>query len=81
MCYVKEATYIKDYRLRINFGDGTQKEVDLFPYLDGEVFEPLKNIAYFRQVRVNQDIDTIFWDNGADFSPEFLYKIGQPIRS
>ncbi|MBI2982073.1 MAG: DUF2442 domain-containing protein [Deltaproteobacteria bacterium] len=81
MCYIKEATYIKDYRLKINFGDDTQKEVDLFPYLDGEVFEPLKNIAYFKQVQVNQDIDTIFWDNGADFSPEFLYKIGKPIQS
>ena len=51
------------------------------PHLDGEIFQPLKDVAFFRTVRVDPDLDTIFWDNGADMSPEFLYEIGEPLES
>ena len=39
-------------------------------------FEPLKNIEYFKKVKVDEEIETICWENGADFSPEYLYEIG-----
>jgi hypothetical protein len=38
-----------------------------------------RSLAYFRNFRVNEDLDTIVWENGADFSPDFLYEIGQPV--
>lgn len=76
MHFVKEVNYVSDYKLLTSFEDGTVKLVDLAPYLDGEIFEPLKDKNYFKTVRVNQDIDTIAWENGADISPDFLYKIG-----
>jgi hypothetical protein len=60
----------------LTFEDGVAKLVDLELYLDGEIFEPLKNIDYFKTVRVNPDIDTIVWDNNADLSPDFLYEVG-----
>jgi len=44
--------------------------------LDGPIFEPLKDLEYFRRFTVNQDIDTVTWPNEADFSPDFLYEIG-----
>jgi len=50
--------------------------VDLEPYLDGGVFEPLNDIDYFKTVHVNPDIDAIVWDNDADVSADFLYEIG-----
>ena len=78
MYYVQAVTYLREYLLRLTFTDGTVKDVDLAPYLTGEVFASLKDQAYFRTVQVNPDIDTIIWDNGADFAPEFLYEIGQP---
>jgi len=43
------------------------------------MIEPLKDIAYFKSFRVNEDLDTVVWENGADFSPDFLYEIGQPV--
>ncbi|MBM4040493.1 MAG: DUF2442 domain-containing protein [Planctomycetes bacterium] len=78
MHYVKKARYISGYKLVLTFEDGSVRLVDLEGYLDGEVFEPLKDVSYFRRVRVNRDIDTVVWPNEADFSPDFLYEIGVP---
>ncbi|HBG77543.1 MAG TPA: DUF2442 domain-containing protein [Phycisphaerales bacterium] len=77
MCYVTDVAYLSDYRLKVWFGDRSVKVVDLQPYLDGPIFEPLKNFDFFRKVTVNHDIDTIVWPNNADFAPDFLYKIGK----
>jgi hypothetical protein len=76
MHFVKDVAYLSEYKLLLTFEDGVAKLVDLKPYLDGEIFEPLKNIDYFKNVRVNPDIDTIVWDNNADLSPDFLYEVG-----
>ncbi len=76
---MKDVKYISDYKLALTFEDGSIRLVDLAPHLDGEIFEPLKEINYFKTVRVNPDLDTIVWDNGADMAPEFLYEIGVPI--
>lgn len=73
---VKEVQYIQNYKLQVIFDNNSKKLVDLSSYLEGEIFEPLKNIEYFKQVKVDEDIETICWENGADFSPEFLYEIG-----
>lgn len=79
MHVVQDVDYIADYQLQIHFEDGIVKIVDLALYLSGEIFEPLRDRAYFQTVHINDDIDTIVWDNGADFSPDFLYEIGQPL--
>jgi hypothetical protein len=54
----------------LRFNDGSCGEVDLSDQLDGPIFEPLKNVAYFRQFVVRYN--TLSWQNGADFAPEFL---------
>ncbi len=79
MHFVKKATHAGEYRLFVTFEDGNERLVDIEPHLSGEVFEPLKDPAYFRRFRVNEDLDTVVWENGADFSPDFLYEIGQPV--
>jgi hypothetical protein len=77
MHYLTDAEYLDGYRLRLTFEDRKKKLVDLEQYLEGGVFEPLKNIEYFKLVTLNPDIDTVVWPNNADFSPDFLYEIGQ----
>lgn len=72
--HVKEAKYLHDYVIWVRFNDGTQGEVDLFNELDGEVFEPLKEIQNFKSFRVDPVLETIVWENGADLAPEFLYE-------
>jgi hypothetical protein len=78
--HVTKVTYLSDYRLTLDFDDGTTREVDLSSELFGEVFEPLKNLDFFRLVYVNPDTNTIEWPNGADFAPEFLHKIGEEVK-
>ncbi len=78
MHFVKTVQYVSDFKLLLSFEDHSTKLVDLANYLDGEIFEPLKDLTYFKTVRVHPELDTIVWDNGADISPDFLYEIGVP---
>lgn len=76
MHFVRDASYISEYKLLITFEDKTVKIIDLKPHLNGRIFEPLKDVDYFRKFYVDPELDTIVWENGADFSPDFLYEIG-----
>ena len=81
MHFVKKAKYLGDYKLRLTFEKGTVKIIDLKRHLKGEIFKPLVDKEYFKKVRVNRDLETIVWSNGADISPDFLYKIGISEKS
>lgn len=76
---VKKVSYASGHKLELTFKDGGVFLVDLEHELDGEIFEPLRDINYFKTVRVDPDLDTIVWNNGADIAPEFLYEIGVPV--
>jgi hypothetical protein len=78
MHFVHKVECLSGYKLLLTFEDESVRLVDLENHLEGEIFEPLKDLGYFKKVQVNPDIDTIVWDNGADFSPDFLYDIGIP---
>jgi hypothetical protein len=71
--HVKEAKYLHDYVLWLRFNDGAEGVVDLKDELYGEIFEPLKDMDRFKSFKVDPDLETIVWDNGADLAPEFLY--------
>ncbi len=68
--HVEKAKYVKDYKVWLSFNDGTEGEIDLSSELDGEIFEPLKDISFFKSFTL--DGHTLSWRNGADFAPEFL---------
>jgi hypothetical protein len=70
---VVEVRYVRDYVLWLRFQDGTSGEVDIQPSFKGPVFEPLRDMTYFKQVRLDPEIGTIVWPNGADVAPETLY--------
>jgi hypothetical protein len=74
---VVNAEYRGGYRIRITFDDNTEKTIDFGPWLCGPVFEPLKDLDYFR--RFFLDGWTVAWPNGADIAPEALYA-GQEVK-
>jgi hypothetical protein len=60
------------YQVHVVFEDGTERVIDLEPYLHGPIFEPMRrNLAVFRAMKVEGG--TITWDNGADIDPDVLY--------
>lgn len=71
---VIEAKYVRNYVIHIRFSDGAEGDIDLTKELEGEIFEPLKNISFFKRFRVDPELHTIVWHNDADFAPEFLYE-------
>lgn len=70
---VTDVEYLGDYRIKCTFSDGAVKDVDMSPILDAPAFRSLKDINEFKQFGLD---DTIFWSNGADIAPEWLYQHG-----
>lgn len=70
---VVKAEYVDGYRIRLWFNNSTIKVVDLSQSLNGLVFEPLKDIEYFKRFSVKYN--TIEWENGDDFAPEYLISL------
>ena len=71
--FIEEAKYLNDYKVELKFTNNKIGVVDLKDELYGTVFEPLKDKKLFSTLKVDKDLDTIVWDNGADLAPEFLY--------
>ena len=66
------AEYRGGYRIRLTFNDNTEKTIDFQQWLDGPIFEPLRDLDYFRKFFL--DGGTVVWPNGADIAPETLYE-------
>ena len=71
---INKAEYLGDYRIRLWFNNNEVRDVDLANSLKGEAFLPLLDKDYFKRFTIR--FNTIEWDNGADFAPEYLYDIG-----
>lgn len=61
------------YTLRVRFHDDTEQVIDFRAILAGEMFGPLRDVAFFNQVRLDSEVDTLVWPNGADFDPATLH--------
>jgi hypothetical protein len=73
---IVEVKVVKNYILYIRFENGLSGEVDISKIIPFEgVFSKLKEPAYFGTVRVDKDLGTIVWENGADLAPDYLYSI------
>lgn len=68
---VIRAHYEDGYRIHVTFSDNVEGTVDLQSWLDGPIFEPLKDRSYFQRFFI--DGGTVVWPNGADIAPETLY--------
>jgi len=72
------------FRLRVGkyrflytiINDGVSKIIDLKDELEGEVYEPLKDLEFFKSFFI--DCGTVSWSNGADIAPEYLYLKSKP---
>ena len=63
-----------DYTLDLRFSDGSVKRFDVKPYLKYEVFNELKDLSYFKQVRLA--FGTVHWPHEQDIAPDTLFLEG-----
>ena len=73
--HIDEASVVGEHSLDVRFSDGVRKRVNLRPLLWGPVMHPLRDVDFFTQVRLDEEIGTVVWPNGADFAPEALYDL------
>ena len=84
--FLIDAINVKAYsgrKLELTFEDGLEAIVDMDCVLRNYtgVFAPLLDENYFQLVRVDPELGTIVWPNGADVCPDVLYShaSGRPI--
>jgi hypothetical protein len=71
--HITNARYLHDYVVEVSFNNGRKGVADLSDALKGPVFEPLKRIDEFSKLKVDAELETIVWPNGADLAPEYIY--------
>src|SRR5437867_9219175 len=73
ICRVEAFQIVGPYTLRVQFDDGTTQTIDFSLILEGELYGPLRDLALFNQVRLDPEVHTLIWPNGADFDPATLH--------
>ena len=71
---ITRAQYVEDHKIHLWFNNNVDKVVDFSNLLVGPAFEPLRDKEHFRHFHIAYN--TLEWENGADFAPEYLYEIG-----
>ncbi|MCX6257097.1 MAG: DUF2442 domain-containing protein [Bacteroidia bacterium] len=75
---VTNAEYKGEYKVCLTFSNGESFITDLKETIMNDhrkIFSPLQKIDYFKNFRIK--LNTITWDNEADFAPEFLLELGK----
>jgi hypothetical protein len=77
LVHVTDVEVVGPHRLRLGFDDGSTGVVDFSHRRWKGIFEPLADPAFFCRVRVDEEIGTIAWPNGADIAPDTLHAWAQ----
>lgn len=75
---VTHAEYKVGYQVFLTFNNGESFVVDLEHTIFNDtrkIFQPLRDLDYFKSFKIR--LNTITWDNEADFAPEFLLELGR----
>ena len=72
---------VAPFTLKIEFDDGSYRVIDFRPILKGELYGPLQDAMLFDQVRIDPEVHTLVWPNGADFDPAMLHNWPESSRA
>ena len=70
---VIDYTIIAPYTLDVIFSDHTTQRINFESILHGEIYGALRDHDVFNHVRLDPEIQTLVWPNGADFDPATLH--------
>jgi hypothetical protein len=75
---ILHAEYVENFKLKLLFNNRETLLVDLEETIMNDsrsIFAPLRNPDYFKAFSVR--LNTVTWENEADFAPEYLLELGQ----
>ena len=68
------ACYKGEYRIEVRFDDGKGGIVDFSRYLDrGGIFDRFKDMTFFKNFKINEELGVLTWQDEIDIAPETLY--------
>ncbi len=68
---------IDNYELIIEFSNHEYRQYDVKPLLEKEMFEPLKDRAFFNTVKIEQGGYAVSWNTDIDISEYELWSKGK----
>lgn len=77
---VQSFQIVAPYTLSVRFDDATEQVICFEPILAGELFGPLRDLQVFNQVKLDLEVHTLVWPNGADFDPATLHDWPQHVE-
>jgi hypothetical protein len=81
MINITKIKVLSTNKTQFTFSDGREKTFDFTPFIgESEKCKPLSDPAYFEKVELYEHGRGIFWPNGYDYCPDFLYQY-QPEKS
>ena len=72
---------VAPHTLRVRFDDDTAQTIDFRPVLSGELYSPLNDVNLFNGVRIDPEVHTLVWPNGADFDPATLHDWSTQVQA
>ena len=70
---IESFSIVAPFTLNVRFDDGTSRRIDFTPILHGEIYGPLQDLQLFERVKLDHEVHTLVWPNGADFDPATLH--------
>ncbi len=74
---VKQAEPTDNFELLLTFNNGEKKKFDAKTLFEYPMYAPLKNIGFFKLVKV--DNMCVYWNDDIDICPDTLYMQSVPI--
>ena len=76
---IKSALAVENHCLLVEFDNCQKKKYDLSSLLARDMFAPLKNVAFFRSVKVEPGGYAVSWNDEIDISEYELWSRGQSV--
>ena len=76
---IQSVKAVDDHILIVEFKDHQKRKYDITSLLDKEMFSPLKNPAFFKNVQVEKGGYAVYWNDEIDISEHELWIHGTPM--
>ncbi len=76
---VQSVKAVDEHTLLVEFDNSDRRLYDVAPLFAREMFFPLKNYAFFKNVQVDKSGYAVFWNDDIDLSEYELWTNGKSI--